>query len=91
MKDSLACCSCCGSLKVQTTAWVFVNSGKDAGGDSPTGQDYCSRCDDETSICWIFKRECGWTFGLHDDPKSIRTIIRQIRKDSGWENPKRVG
>ncbi len=90
MRSDLACCSYCGGLRVERTAWIDANTDEELGYDPPFDYEWCRTCESQTSLCWIFNRGGGlWSFGREDDPKSLRTIIRLIRKDSGWERPSR--
>lgn len=46
----LNACMECGSKDLQVTAWLEMNTGEDTGGDPPTDQCFCTKCDDETRV-----------------------------------------
>jgi hypothetical protein len=37
-------CAECGCTEIQSTAWIVMNTGEDAGGDAPTEQVWCPDC-----------------------------------------------
>lgn len=43
-KRTVYACPDCGSLYVQATAWVFVNTGEDSGSEGPRDDYYCPDC-----------------------------------------------
>ena len=77
---AVGACTLCGSTKIQGTAWIYLNTGKDAGGDAPTDQVWCERCQSEVSAEWFYRTDGGWRVDLHSSSIIVPTLLGAIRK-----------
>lgn len=87
---SVVCCAKCASLKVQGTAWMWLNTNTIANSDAPTAQNWCARCDAETTLRWIDRRRDAqgyyWTMTAGGRARrfaSLRPALRDVRELSG--------
>lgn len=86
MRDTVYCCSRCGSFKVEHTAWVQYNSGKLVNYEAPTDREYCAKCDDETDVATIDRNKDGtWSaYPIHGPFPTLREAVRFVVKEYGY-------
>lgn len=87
-------CPECGCATVQISAWIDVNTGKDAGGDGPTDEAWCSSCDKNIDHCCCldthdlqqFCERCG-----KDHTKYNRDAFNLLVESEGWNEATLLG
>lgn len=88
-RETILVCSECGSLQIQVTAWIYANRYPGfAGGDGPTDQVYCPRCDDETGMVAIYRVGDSnlWKHEHFDGHASLREQIRKQKRAEAYGN-----